>query len=224
MVAIIEDRQVSAAGYTLRFRRPRHGLKSSPSTTEAPLWPNSERAAAPAFISLTSGTTGRPKGIVIDHERMLLRSTLDAERLDGPLLNPLPLSFSASRTHVFSALLQGSGVYFYPMLFSAQQLADTLLAGEATSLCCRPDHRSQPVRACSASDQPRYSPSSRRSIASARQWLRQRRSEPRPRSARISFKSTAPAFAAASARCRAPISTRIPTASAACCRMSSCKS
>ena len=54
------------------------------------------------------------------------------------MLNPLPLSFSASRTHVFSALLQGSGVYFYPMLFSAQQLADTLLAGEATSLCAVP--------------------------------------------------------------------------------------
>ena len=69
---------------------------------------------------------------------MLLRSALDAERLDGPLLNPLSLSFSASRSHVFSALLQGSGVYFYPMLFSAQQLADTLLAGEATSLCAVP--------------------------------------------------------------------------------------
>jgi acyl-CoA synthetase (AMP-forming)/AMP-acid ligase II len=69
---------------------------------------------------------------------MLLRSTFDAERLEGPLLNPLPLSFSASRTYVFSALLQGSGVYLFPMLFSAQQLADALLAGKATSLCCVP--------------------------------------------------------------------------------------
>ena len=53
-------------------------------------------------------------------------------------LNPLPLSFSASRTHVFSALLQGSAVYFYPVLFSAQQLADSILAGEARSLCAVP--------------------------------------------------------------------------------------
>ena len=137
LVAIIEDRQVSAASYA--------AILVDPSWAEiiakhdcSPHWTSDERPAAAAFISLTSGTTGRPKGIVIDHERMLLRCTFDAERLDGPLLNPLPLSFSASRTHVFSALLQGSGVYFYPMLFSARQLADTLLAGEATSLCAVP--------------------------------------------------------------------------------------
>ena len=135
--AIVEDRQVSAAGYTPVFAGP-SWAETIAKHDESPVWPSGERAAAPAFISLTSGTTGRPKGIVIDHERMLLRSTFDAERLEGPLLNPLPLSFSASRTHVFSALLQGSGVYLFPMLFSAQQLADALLAGEATSLCCVP--------------------------------------------------------------------------------------
>jgi acyl-CoA synthetase (AMP-forming)/AMP-acid ligase II len=137
LAAIVEDRQVGADGYLPVF------LDASWADTIAkqdgsPIWPSGERLAAPAFISLTSGTTGRPKGIVIDHERMLLRSTFDAERLEGPLLNPLPLSFSASRTHVFSALLQGSGVYLFPMLFSAQQLADALLAGEASSLCCVP--------------------------------------------------------------------------------------
>ena len=134
LVAIIEDRQISAAAILV-----------GPSWSEivakhdrAPLWASDDRQAAAAFISLTSGTTGRPKGIVIDHERMLLRCTFDTERLAGPLLNPLPLSFSASRTHVFSALLQGSAVYFYPVLFSAQQLADTILAGEARSLCAVP--------------------------------------------------------------------------------------
>ena len=137
LAGIAEDRQVKAAGYISVLVDAswsdiiaKHDLR--------PLWTSGERQPAAAFISLTSGTTGRPKGIVIDHERMLLRSSFDADRLDGPLLNPLPLSFSASRTHVFSALLQGSGVYFYPLLFSAQQLADTLLAGEATSLCAVP--------------------------------------------------------------------------------------
>ena len=114
--AIVEDRQVSAAGYTPVFAGS-SWAETIAKHDGSPVWPNSERAAAPAFISLTSGTTGRPKGIVIDHGRMLLRSTFDAERLEGPLLNPLPLSFSASRTHVFSALLQGSGVYLFPMLF-----------------------------------------------------------------------------------------------------------
>jgi acyl-CoA synthetase (AMP-forming)/AMP-acid ligase II len=135
--AIIEDRQVAAAGYAPVFVGP-SWAETIAKQDGSPIWPSGERPAAPAFISLTSGTTGRPKGIVIDHERMLLRSVFDAERLEGPLLNPLPLSFSASRTHVFSALLQGSGVYLFPMLFSARQLADALLTGEASSLCCVP--------------------------------------------------------------------------------------
>jgi acyl-CoA synthetase (AMP-forming)/AMP-acid ligase II len=137
LAAIVEDRQVGADGYLPVFLDP-SWADTIAKQDGSPIWPSGERLAAPAFISLTSGTTGRPKGIVIDHERMLLRSTFDAERLQGPLLNPLPLSFSASRTHVFSALLQGSGVYLFPMLFSAQQLADALLAGEASSLCCVP--------------------------------------------------------------------------------------
>jgi long-chain acyl-CoA synthetase len=137
LAAIVEDRQVAAAGYVPIFVDPSWAEIIAKHDGSA-IWPSSERPAAPAFISLTSGTTGRPKGIVIDHERMLLRSTFDAERLEGPLLNPLPLSFSASRTHVFSALLQGSGVYLFPLLFSAQQLADAILAGEASSLCCVP--------------------------------------------------------------------------------------
>jgi long-chain acyl-CoA synthetase len=137
LAAIVEDRQVAAAGYVPIFVDP-SWAETIAKHDGSPIWPSRERPAAPAFISLTSGTTGRPKGIVIDHERMLLRSTFDAERLEGPLLNPLPLSFSASRTHVFSALLQGSGVYLFPLLFSAQQLADAILAGEASSLCCVP--------------------------------------------------------------------------------------
>lgn len=137
LAAIIEDRQIPASGYDHIF------IDSSWSEVIAThegslIWPD-ERQAATAFISLTSGTTGRPKGFVIDHERMLLRSMFDfSERLEGPLLNPLPLSFSASRTHTFSALLEGSAVYFYPVLFSAQQLAETILTGEVSSLCAVP--------------------------------------------------------------------------------------
>lgn len=135
--AIIEDRRIDAQGYE-------HVLFDAAwSETIAkhaadPIFAGAGQAAA-AFISLTSGTTGRPKGVVIDHERMLLRSVFDAsERLSGTMLNPLPLSFSASRTHAFTALLQGWPVNFYPVLFSAQQLADTLLSGEVKSLCSVP--------------------------------------------------------------------------------------
>jgi acyl-CoA synthetase (AMP-forming)/AMP-acid ligase II len=54
------------------------------------------------------------------------------------MLNPLPLSFSASRTHAFSALLQGSAVHFYPVLFSTEQLAEAVLMEGTKSLCTVP--------------------------------------------------------------------------------------
>jgi long-chain acyl-CoA synthetase len=136
LAAIIEDRQPPGTEYQSIVVN-QSWAETLAKHADSPVLPG-ENGGAPAFISLTSGTTGRPKGIVIDHERMLLRSALDAARLQGPLLNPLPMSFSASRTHVFAALLRGSGVYFYPLLFSAQQLADTLRAGEANALCAVP--------------------------------------------------------------------------------------
>ena len=137
LAAIIVDREFQASSY-LPISIGNSWTEAIADRDDSPIYANEQQRAVPAFISLTSGTTGRPKGIVIDHERMLLRSLFDAERIEGPLLNPLPLSFSASRTHAFSALLQGSAVYFYPLLFSAQQLAETILAGEANSLCAVP--------------------------------------------------------------------------------------
>jgi long-chain acyl-CoA synthetase len=137
LAAIAEDRKVSTSGYQSIFINP-SWAELIAKHAGTPIWTNGEEVA-PAFISLTSGTTGRPKGIVIDHERMLLRSMFDpSDKLAGPLLNPLPLSFSASRTYAFGALLQGVTLYCYPVLFSAEQLAETILAGEAKSLCAVP--------------------------------------------------------------------------------------
>jgi acyl-CoA synthetase (AMP-forming)/AMP-acid ligase II len=138
LVVIIEDRQIPASGYDHIFID--HSWSEVIAKHDGiPFWTSEEHPAAAAFISLTSGTTGRPKGIVIDHERMLLRSIFDSsEPVKGPLLNPLPLSFSASRTHAFSALLQGSAVHFHPVLFSAQQLAEAIMTGEVNSVCAVP--------------------------------------------------------------------------------------
>ena len=94
---------------------------------------------APAMIGLTSGTTGRPVGIILDHERAWLRFTFDpAQDFGSVMLNPLPLSFSASRTHTFAAMLKGSAVCFHPLLFSAPELAEAALASKATSICTVP--------------------------------------------------------------------------------------
>ena len=137
LAAIIVDREFQDSGY-LPILIGNSWTAAIADQEGSPVYTSEQQRAVPSFISLTSGTTGRPKGIVIDHERMLLRSLFDAEPIEGPLLNPLPLSFSASRTHAFSALLQGSAVYFYPLLFSAQQLAETILVGKAKSLCAVP--------------------------------------------------------------------------------------
>jgi acyl-coenzyme A synthetase/AMP-(fatty) acid ligase len=70
---------------------------------------------------------------------MLLRSICDIPLAYGvSLLNPLPLSYSASRSHTFSALLHGTAVFFHPVLFSAQELADAIVAWQATSACIVP--------------------------------------------------------------------------------------
>ena len=76
LAAIIEDRQFQASGY-LPFSIGHSWTEAIARSGRQPHLANEQQRAAPAFISLTSGTTGRPKGIVIDHERMLLRSLFD---------------------------------------------------------------------------------------------------------------------------------------------------
>jgi long-chain acyl-CoA synthetase len=138
LIAILEDRQMPAAGYD--------SILIDASWAEliaqhdgSPTWTSEEGPVAAALISLTSGTTGRPMGIVLDHERVLLRSISDpSSRYGATLLNPLPLSFSASRSHTLAALLHGAAVFFHPVPFSAQELAEAILAWKISSLCTVP--------------------------------------------------------------------------------------
>ena len=91
-----------------------------------------------AVISLTSGTTGQPTGVGLDHHTMLLRSACGFQRFGTVFLNPLLLSFSASRSYTLNALLRGVTVYFYPILFAAEELTDAILARKVTSACFVP--------------------------------------------------------------------------------------
>lgn len=137
MIAILEDRQMPAAGYNSILIDTswadviaRHDRR--------PPWTH-EKQVKTALILLTSGTTGRPLGIVLDHERALLRFIFNfSQRFGTAVLNPLPLSFSASCNHSFNALLQGSTVFFHPALFSAQEFRDAILASMVTSVCAVP--------------------------------------------------------------------------------------
>jgi acyl-CoA synthetase (AMP-forming)/AMP-acid ligase II len=137
LYALIEDRRFPAPRYesilvdgSWSDQIARHD--SSP-------LPNDAGDESLAMIGLTSGTTGRPVGIILDHARAWLRFTFDRAQDFGPvMLNPLPLSFSASRTHTFAALFKGSAVYFHPLLFSAPELAEAALTSKATSICTVP--------------------------------------------------------------------------------------
>jgi fatty-acyl-CoA synthase len=97
-----------------------------------------DREPTTALISLTSGTTSRPAGIVFDHERYLLRLLYrpDSGR-GGPgglLMNSTPLAASGSRNQTFSHLIAGETVFFHPPLFSAEELTEALIANKATSI------------------------------------------------------------------------------------------
>jgi long-chain acyl-CoA synthetase len=134
--AILEDRQLSGTGYQ-SIPADTHWTELIARHDGSPICPSAERSAA--LISLTSGTTGRPMGVILDHPGMFLRSICDIPlSYSGSLLNPLPLSYSASRSHTFSALLCGSTVFFHPVLFSAEELAESILAWEVTSVCAVP--------------------------------------------------------------------------------------
>ena len=134
LIAVIEDQQEPAVSYT--------SVLVDASWTDLiarhdpnPIWSRGE--CAPAFISLTSGTTSRPLGFVLDHDRAILRF-VTTSRYGGSLLSPLSPSFSGSRTHTFGALLHGATVRFHPLLFSPQELAEAIVTWKVTSVCAVP--------------------------------------------------------------------------------------
>lgn len=136
LAAVLEDRQAPAATH-------RSVLVDGAWTDliakhdASPLWASGD--CAPALISLTSGTTARPVGFVLDHDRALFRSiTPLPNHYGGSLLNPLALSFSGSRSHTLSALLQGATVRLFPVLFSPQELAEAIVAWKIGSICAVP--------------------------------------------------------------------------------------
>jgi len=101
-----------------------------------------ESRGAPAIISLTSGSTGRPIGIVLGHEELLFRLEsnikLGRRHPHGKLISVIPISFSGSRNHILSQLLDGATIYFYPPLFSSGALIEAVRSKGATSLAVVP--------------------------------------------------------------------------------------
>jgi long-chain acyl-CoA synthetase len=90
----------------------------------------------PAVISLTSGTTGKPLGIVLDHERYLLQFML---AFGSGILDPgkrmvsaLPLFYPASRNRMLNRLFDGATIHFLPPVFGVDELSEAIWKTEAT--------------------------------------------------------------------------------------------
>ena len=81
---------------------------------------------APAYISVTSGTTGVPSNIEVTHEAMLSRSAswkdLDIGQIYKRYLSTAPMAFSGTQGWVINSLLAGGTVVFFPTVFRPQDL------------------------------------------------------------------------------------------------------
>ncbi|MFN0162430.1 MAG: class I adenylate-forming enzyme family protein [Burkholderiales bacterium] len=94
--------------------------------------------AAPLLVSLSSGTTGRPKGPRISHDHFLARFRTHWVNLgftaSDTFVCATPLYFGAGRTFVWSTLYLGGTVVLAPPPFEPAQLAAQLEAARATTL------------------------------------------------------------------------------------------
>lgn len=97
--------------------------------------PPASPAEHPALLSLTSGTSGIPQAMVLEHRTWYCRSTIHLlEQVHHPgarYLNPTPVSFASSRNRSLTWLLSGGTVIFFPVLFSAEELAEGINAMNA---------------------------------------------------------------------------------------------
>ncbi|NSY18455.1 class I adenylate-forming enzyme family protein [Neorhizobium sp. AL 9.2.2] len=91
----------------------------------------------PLLLSLSSGTTGRPKGPRISHYQMLRRFwthwiNLGLNSTDR-YVSATPLYFGGGRTFAMSVLFAGGTVILFPPPFDASELCAELLRVSATS-------------------------------------------------------------------------------------------
>ena len=94
--------------------------------------------AAPLLVSLSSGTTGRPKGPRITHDHFLARFRTHTVNLgftaSDCFVCATPLYFGAGRTFVWSTLFAGGKVVLAPPPFDPPALLQTLQAEAASTL------------------------------------------------------------------------------------------
>lgn len=100
-------------------------------------------ADAPLSYTLTSGTTGEPKGIVVTHEEMYARLPVFLEEgiMHGEdrFLPALPLAYAAGREFHLLLLVCGATVLMMPSLFDAADIARAVAERSASVLMVSPN-------------------------------------------------------------------------------------
>lgn len=90
----------------------------------------------PLVLSLSSGTTGRPKGPMITHRHMLARFENQRVTLtfreDDRYLSVTPVYFGGARHYTMGFLFRGATVIFFPPPFEPQELVAAAGKYEAT--------------------------------------------------------------------------------------------
>lgn len=98
---------------------------------------------APLAYSLTSGTTGEPKAVVVTHEQLLARCfSRSFETIFAPddrFLNTLPLAYLAGREHATCAILVGATLAMFPPLFEPAELVAFVNGKNITAMNLSPN-------------------------------------------------------------------------------------
>lgn len=158
---ILEDRDLGAGAYPSIVWDGEFAELVAQQSGTAP--DRDSPAGYPAVISLTSGTTGRPTGIVMSHEDLLGRcfgglvlQNDSGSGKGGRYLNAYPLSFSASRHHSLRQLLIGGTIVFHPPTFGALELAERVRRENITFLFAVPATVSAILDALGEGDEPYF--------------------------------------------------------------------
>jgi long-chain acyl-CoA synthetase len=96
--------------------------------------PAAGEATAPAFLLLSSGTTGQPKAAALGHEAAAWRGIVRMHSLGfrpaSRVLNTMPLHASAAVAGLLGQIIAGATAVFMPALFAADELADSIARQE----------------------------------------------------------------------------------------------
>ncbi|MGH0034899.1 MAG: long-chain-fatty-acid--CoA ligase [Myxococcota bacterium] len=117
----------------------------------APQWPAEPDESDPVVLMYTGGTTGLPKGVLLEHRAEILNVYHGAMTIDrlqiGTYLMQTPMFHAASMLGLLGTPIYGGRVVFIPMfnpdgvidLIEAHQVTDTLMVPTMIGMCLASD-------------------------------------------------------------------------------------